>query len=329
MALGSLPPWLDVTPSSFVQAGQEGANAGIASAHLQQSADQHSAQLGMEAQRLRQQGAAEAARLSQQEHLAMMEAQARKEIADQDFQRQQQKQLITNAYRQSQLGLEKSRLEQKQALADAVDREKAMTYAQESALAQHIAAGGDMATGLAKFPRARGIAGALKTQQESELGPPIATKIPGVGTVVNQKGTKQTHFVSDTSRTLHNKDGSVDMINADNSLTQIKPPAITPETEAAKSEAKATDFQYHEKLKQIYKQLGDPSVKGEMRKTLQNNADSLEKEWKDSRSTKKPTTGGRITVISPDGKVGHIPNTEEQIKQAIDKGYDFPKDESP
>src|SRR5450631_2168025 len=40
MALGTLPPWLDVRPEQFVRAASEGAQAGLAVARLNQAADE-------------------------------------------------------------------------------------------------------------------------------------------------------------------------------------------------------------------------------------------------------------------------------------------------
>jgi len=227
MAIGEIPSWLNVNPAQFVQAGQEGATTGLGVAHLQQAQAQHSAELALQEQHMRQQAQAEAARLSQAEHIAEMEAQARREIAQQNFARQQQEQLLTNAYRQSEIGLGKSRIEQRQALADEIGREKALTYAQESALAQHIANGGDMASGLAKFPRARAIATALKSSMPDEegLGELEVQDLPGIGKVLRQRGSKRYQLIPEEkhSKPIKNKDGSIDWIMPDGTVQNIKP----------------------------------------------------------------------------------------------------------
>jgi len=225
MAIGEIPSWLNVNPAQFVQAGQEGATTGLGVAHLDEARAQHSAELALQEQHMRQQAQVEAARLSQQEHLAQMEAQARHEIAQQNFARQQQEQLLTNAYRQSEIGLGKARLDQRQALADAIGREKALTYAQESALAQHVANGGDMASGLAQFPRARAIATALKSSMpEGELGELEVQDLPGIGKVLRQRGSKRYQLIPEEKhKQVKNKDGSIDWIMPDGTVQNIKP----------------------------------------------------------------------------------------------------------
>ena len=171
---------------------------------------------------MRQQAQVEAARLSQQEHLAQMEAQARHEIAQQNFARQQQEQLLTNAYRQSEIGLGKARLDQRQALADAIGREKALTYAQESALAQHVANGGDIASGLSLYPRGRGIASAIKMKQEKELGPIESSDING-GTVIGRKGSAHWQYIpSAKDKIIKEKDGTILAISPDGTVKTIK-----------------------------------------------------------------------------------------------------------
>ncbi len=226
MALASLPPWLDVTPAQFVQAGNEGANAGLAAAHLRQSADQHAAQLAAEHARIQQQAAAESAKLSQQQHIAEMEMQARKEIANQNHLREQQQNLQLNAYRQSEIGLRQAQLERMQALNDAAAREKAMMYAQEAGLANHISQGGDMATGLMKFPMARGIAGALKAGEPKDFGPLEQTPIPG-GVALTRKGSPAVHIVKqekDGTKIIHDaRDGSTIKVKPDGSVETIVP----------------------------------------------------------------------------------------------------------
>jgi len=193
MAIGQIPPWLDVNPSQFVRAGQEGAEAGLGVARLRQSAQSDAARLGLEADALAQKAQSDAAHLSQQEHIAQMEMQARKEIAEQNRLREDQQMLIQNAYHQAEIGLGKARIDQQRALADEKAKEAAMTFAQESALAQHIAAGGDLATGLMKFPRGKGLARALNPAQDYE-GPTRTEEIEG-GTVISRPGSSHWQYV--------------------------------------------------------------------------------------------------------------------------------------
>jgi len=227
-SLGELPPWISVRPQDFVQAGNEGANAGLAAAHLRQSADQHAAQLAAEHAKMQQQAAMESAHLSQQQHIAEMEMQARKEIANQNHLREQQQNLQLNAFRQSEIGLRQAQLERMQALNDAAAREKAMMYAQEAGLANHISQGGDMATGLMKFPMARGIAGALKADKPKDYGELKITPLPNGGYAVTRPGSAAVHLqnpLPDGAKIVTNsKDGSIKIVKKDGSFQVVQPP---------------------------------------------------------------------------------------------------------
>lgn len=100
MALGTLPPWLDVTPAQFGQAAAEGQRVNLERARLQQSAHQAAAQLGLEAQRL-----------AASERQAAMSAQIHREQVQANFQRAQSQQAMAKAYHDAQLGLQKQRLD--------------------------------------------------------------------------------------------------------------------------------------------------------------------------------------------------------------------------
>jgi len=140
----TIPPWLNVTPSQFVQAGQAGAEAGLGAARVAQ-----------EAAALKQRAAQEAARLSHAEHLQSMELQARQEIAEQNRLREDQQMALQNAYRTSQIGLGKARIAQAEAIADQKAREAALQFADEQGFTQEIAGGSPVAQAMAKYPRVR------------------------------------------------------------------------------------------------------------------------------------------------------------------------------
>lgn len=229
MALDNIPSWLNVHPQDFVQAGQQGAETGLGVARLEQAGQQHSAQLAQEANRQRQIADYEAAQLSQHEHLAEMEMQARREIAQQNRLREDQQHLITNAYHQAEVGLGRDRIDQRNALADAISREKAATYAEESGLAQHIAKGGTMAEGLMKFPRARGIAAALKANQAEADGAVTVQDVPGIGKVIKRAGSSHWQVIpTEKPRVIQDhKDGSIRLLHPDGTLQVVKPPVAS------------------------------------------------------------------------------------------------------
>ncbi len=231
-SLGEIPPWLRVTPDSFVHAGQEGAESGLGAAHVIQAgnqmrlaAEQHAAQLEQERQRLGQQSQLENARLSQQQHLAEMEMQARKEIAEQNHLRLQQENLQLNAYRQAEVGLRRAELDRRQALNDAVAREKAKNYADEQGLADWIAKGGSMASGLAQFPGGRGNAMALKvTAPKPPLGAPKITHTE-MGDVMTLDGSDRYSLnrIREPQKIVR-KDGAVDLLMPDMTIKRVGQP---------------------------------------------------------------------------------------------------------
>ena len=230
MALGALPPWISVQPQDFVRAGQEGADAGLSAARIEQAGRLHAEQLGMEAQRMKQKAAAEAARLSQAEHIAEMETQARQEIAQQNRLREDQQNLIQNAQRQAEFGLHRSRLEQQDALAQAKDREAAMSFAQTAGLAAYLKANhGDMAGALMQFPHARQIVSALKAPKPpDEIGAVESQDIEG-GRILSRKGSKDYKFIpNEKPKTFHeSKTGEVFRVNPDGTQEIIRSPRKT------------------------------------------------------------------------------------------------------
>lgn len=184
MALGEIPPWLAVNPADFVRAGSEGASAGLGAAHIAQEASAERDRIGMEA-----------ARLSQQEHIAEMEASTRREIADQNRMREDQSMAIQNAYRQSVLGLQKDRLTAAAALTDAKGKAAAMQFADEQGFAQAIAGGKTVPEALALFPRTKAATvNALRLSKENEPGQARVGTLPGGGDtpfLINPHGTAQ------------------------------------------------------------------------------------------------------------------------------------------
>ena len=94
MALGTLPPWLDVRPEQFVRAASEGAQAGLAVARLNREADEAAQRSGQQGREFEE---AQALRKWEQQQAMQMHAEQMREK-----QKEQQQQLSAlTAYRQS------------------------------------------------------------------------------------------------------------------------------------------------------------------------------------------------------------------------------------
>ncbi len=152
MPLDIPTPW--VHGPNAAEAISSGGAAGEGAARIINQREESSARLAQDALQHNQQLQMESARLSQAEHLAQMEMQARKEVSQQNQLREQQRMAITDAYHQAEIGIEKGRLEQQQAVAAAKAKEAAMAFQQEQGFAQHLKDHpGDVIGGLQKFPR--------------------------------------------------------------------------------------------------------------------------------------------------------------------------------
>jgi hypothetical protein len=143
-------PWLRGPDVSG--AIQGGASAGNAAARAASEATNESARIALEASNMQQRNQMEAQRLSQAERLAMMENQTRKEIAQQNQLREQQRLAIEQAYRQATLGIAKGRLEEQRAVADAKAKEAAMRIQRERDFGTAIASGMSVMDAYRKFP---------------------------------------------------------------------------------------------------------------------------------------------------------------------------------
>lgn len=184
MAIGSTPPWLDVKPSDFVHAANEGASAGLGAARLRQAGESEAGRLALEAQSINERAAAQEAQLSEHERIAQMEAQTRKEIAQQNQLRETQQLAIQQAYHQAQIGLGKQRIDEQKAIANAKAKEAAMTYQQEQGAAQYLKENpGDVAGALLNFPRARSVVGVISRSQGKE-------PMSGINEMTDSKGNR-------------------------------------------------------------------------------------------------------------------------------------------
>jgi hypothetical protein len=150
-----IPPWLRSSPSDFTQAAGAGSSAGTAVGHLRQSAIDAQNRVAAEAAALQQRASEAQAELAQRNVLARMEMQARQDIAEKMRLHEQQQLEVQKAYHEGQIGLGMQKLQEANAIARAKAEAAAGQFADEAALAQHIAGGGKMAEGLMKYSRAR------------------------------------------------------------------------------------------------------------------------------------------------------------------------------
>lgn len=110
MALGGIPPWLNVNPSDFVRAAQMGSEAGLAVARTRQAADQFAEQ--MQFRRWEAEQADQLRREAMQQRQQQLEAQQQARLAYN---------LANIGIRQAaQEGLQRYRESQKQHLADSL-----------------------------------------------------------------------------------------------------------------------------------------------------------------------------------------------------------------
>jgi hypothetical protein len=171
-----IPPWLDVSPSQFVQAREAGVRAGQENAQLGQQGDLERARLAqerdLEGARISQQGQMEGARLAQsaaeaaqqlglakqrleaQQKQTAMEFQAGQETAKQNFMLRQTQDAVANAYKQAQIGLGQQRIDQTAKKVQQDTAEKAQALADRQNYSMAVAGGMTPAEALAKYPRA-------------------------------------------------------------------------------------------------------------------------------------------------------------------------------
>lgn len=171
MALGTIPPWLDITPETFIRAGSAGAEAGLGSART-----------ALEAESIRTRAAQEARRLSQAEHMHALEMQTRQEIAEQNRLRENQQMAIQSAYHTAQIGIAKERVDQAAAIAAQKEREAALQFADEQGFTKEIAGGTGVPEAMSKFPRTRAsIVNALRLASPTERQANVVThpELPG------------------------------------------------------------------------------------------------------------------------------------------------------
>lgn len=302
MAIDTLPPWLNVSPSDFVRAAQAGASAGLEAGALEQRGRSDAARLALEAQSINQRAEAEAAQLAEHERVANMEMKARQEIAEQNRLRQSQEDLIQNAYRTAQIGLGKQRIADQQAVAAAKARDAALQFADEQAFAQEIASGTKIPEAMMKHPRVRpSVVSALASTTTMALPAPQEIS-PGVRILQTSPNRYQVlpkqvdAAKQEKLKTLHAE------LKRLGDLYEVSSEADRPGIQARIDE---------NERKRIALTTEEPRVKGTAE-------DLLRKTGMEIPTTAEPS-GKRVRVRSKEGKVGTIP--AEQLEEALAEGY--------
>ena len=161
----TVPEWLNVNPSSFVQAREAGDQMGLQRARLGQEGALESARINQQGAlamaQLHQSAAQAAASLAQKQQeleagqkQTAVEFQAAQETAKQNFMLRQTQDAVLNAYRQAQIGLGKQRVQQAAQKIQQATAEKAQGLADRQNYAMAVASGMTPAEALAKYPLA-------------------------------------------------------------------------------------------------------------------------------------------------------------------------------
>lgn len=180
MALGSIPPWLDVTPGMFVGAAEAGARAGTALAEQSQRAGEFSSEMALKNRSLDQSAAESAAeRDLQEQKLTSGLAESGKERALQEKLSTRAQDLAQNRFNvgtaldQAHLGVQNAQLQLRGRQLDLAEKTK--QAAADSASKVHDAAS-EFFAGIARGEKPRDL---LSRN-------PLASKDPGVRQLVGE-----------------------------------------------------------------------------------------------------------------------------------------------
>lgn len=178
MALGEIPPWLNVQPSQFVQAASEGAAAGQRTAQLglegqrlAQDAAQHSASLADQANAQAAQIQMEQAKLAQAAQQEQVELQAKKDQAAQAAAMAMQQHEVEHAYKMANINLGQQRLQSVAQAAAEKQKQAALSLQDTIGFAKYMKENPEDTMGaLALFPNAgqRAVSSARITNPERD-----------------------------------------------------------------------------------------------------------------------------------------------------------------
>jgi hypothetical protein len=180
MALGSIPPWLDVTPGMFVGAQEAGARAGTALAEQAQHAGEFAQEMALKNRSLDQSAAESASeRALQEEKLkaslgeGTAERALKEKLSTQAQTLSQNRFNVGTALDQAHLGVQQAALQLRSRQADLVEKTK--QAAADSAAKVHDAAS-EFFAGIARGEKPRDLLGKN----------PLASKDPGVRQLVGE-----------------------------------------------------------------------------------------------------------------------------------------------
>jgi hypothetical protein len=250
MALDIPLPWL--THPNASEAISSGASTGVAAARTAIERDENSARLAQEALQHNQQVQMEGARLSQQEHLANMEMQARKEISEQNRLREDQKLAIDSAYHTAQIGIAKGRLNEQAAIANAKAQDAALRIKRERDFGAAVASGVPVMEAYQRFPVSPSVLNAIGRTQAKDVSEnkltvregrfPIVTVNPKTGETKQVYTPPETSMskgdVEDLKDLRHERDAIAKKMG-DNLTERISP---TPPAEKAAQQQRLTEI---------------------------------------------------------------------------------------
>lgn len=159
MPLDIPTPWL--RGPDTLGALSAGGAAGSRAAETVQRGEMEGARLAADAMAHNQRNQLEAARLSQDERIAQMEAATRKQIAQQNQLRENQRMEIEQAYRQAQLGIAKGRLEEQDMIAKSKAKDAADKLLREQNFAAAVAGGMNPMDAYRQYPVSASILNAV------------------------------------------------------------------------------------------------------------------------------------------------------------------------
>lgn len=264
MALGTLPPW--VRGPNAAEAISSGGAVGEGAARIQAGREESAARLAQDAIQHNQQVQMESARLSQQEHLAQMEAQARREVSQQNQLREQQRLAITDAYHQAEIGVAKGRLEQQQAVSAAKAKEAAASFQREQSFAADVSSGIPVMEAYRRNPVSSSVLNAIGRTQAKSVAEDKLTVREGrfpIVTINPKTGESKTVYTPPESSSISKADVEdlKDLRHERDQLTKQMGDSLTERISPTPPEEKAARKARLDELNQQIKKIKRPGLK--------------------------------------------------------------------
>lgn len=324
MALGQIPPWLNVSPADFVGAASTGARIGLERSRIDTQSQEAAASRQLEAQRMQQQAMMEQAQLQMQsqkldeaQNQAQVENQTAKEQLQQNFLLKQQQTDVLGAYHQAQISLGKQKLEE-------ASKASAMTMAQKQGYAQSIASGMSPAEAAGKFPMAAttGVISEISKPSSQKPTEKIGAQLAGLDQAIKRFETQDGFDPAD--QTTDNGKQYQHLLTRRAELQGQQGAMTAPQTTAAaKTNSKGVSYMgpklsAADEFSMI--QQGKGSKTGKSKPTPQQLGQWVAEALKHPNSAKPQSgsSGDRVTV-QKGGKKFTVPAS--QLDEAVSQGY--------